>query len=144
MGFFSILSLAIGAFSAVSQRKAQKKAQKARREGQAVSNAGQEIQNRLARREEAKRLRIQRARIAASAEASGVQGSSGELGALSASTAASNASVAGQQSQVLVARGISAASNREADAISKGKSTQAFLGLLSEGLNLANDEGLFD
>lgn len=143
MGVGVIAGLALAAFSTVNQIKTQKKARKAQKEARAVSGANEEIKNRLARREEAKRLRITRGRIAASADASGVGESSGELGATSAATSASNASIGFQQSQVLAARGISAANQREADAISKGKTTQAFLNLLGEGIGIAEDEGLF-
>lgn len=144
MGLGAILTLAVGVFSAVKQNQQAKKARIAQREANAVSGASQEVSNRLARRNEAKRLRITRARIMASATSSGVGESSGEFGATSASTSASNSSVATQQSQVLAAQGITAANQQAANAISRGKSIGAFGGLLQQGIGLADDAGKFN
>lgn len=143
MGVFEVLSLVVGATqTAVSVAQASK-ARKARREANAVAGANEESKNRIARREAAKRQRIQRARIAQSASTSGVGGSSGELGAISALGSSTGSSVAQQRSDVLAAKGIGAASTREANAISRANSAQAWGGLFNEVLGFANDEGLF-
>lgn len=139
----TVLSLAATAVSTVSQIRASKRAQDAREEQAAISGANEEIKNRLARRRQAKRERIRRAQILASAEGSNVAGSSGALGAVSALSSSTASSLATQQSNILAAQGLTRASQQEADAISSSKRAAAWGSLLNEGIAFAKEENIF-
>ena len=138
-----ILSLAIGAGSAILQKRQADKIEDSQREQSAIQTAGEENKNRIARRNQVKRARIARARIAASADGSGVSGSSGEIGAQSALTSNFENSFAVQRQDKATSVGITGQQNRIASARSKSNSIQAWGNLFNQGLDCAEDEDLF-
>lgn len=142
LGIGAILSLAVGAASTIAQVRASNKARGERAEQRAIATASEQQKNIRARRQQAKRLRVTRARIAQSAANTGVSGSSGALGAQSALTASTGASIAQQQSEILAVQGINASRSREADALSRGARAGAFGNLFQQGIGFAEEEGL--
>jgi len=140
MGILAILSLAVGAASGITQYKAAKTTAKARKEANKISSANETIKNRLANRQQAKRARIVRGRLAQSAANTGVSGSSGELGAVSGISSSAGASFAGQQTNILAAQGISAQSQRAASAQSKANAFSSFATIFDLGVNFAEEQ----
>lgn len=139
MGIVAILSLAVGAAGAIAQGVQARKAAKARREAQAVSTAGNNIRDKLARRRAAREERLRRARLVQQSEAAGATGSSGMIGATSALGANFGAATAQQRGQTQVAEGISAANQREADARSRSAQIGAWTNLAQDGLSMWDD-----
>lgn len=139
MGVIALLSLAVGAASTIAQTVQARKAAKARRESQAVSSAGEAVRDKLARRRAAREERLRRARLVQASTTGGTSGSSGELGATSALGANFASGVASQSFQRGVSQGISAANQKEADAVSTSKTIGAWSGLAQQGLGMWDD-----
>lgn len=137
----ALLSLATTAASTVMQQRQARKEASAQREGRAVEGALGEINNMKARRQAARERRIRVARLTSSANASGVQGSSGQIGAQSALGASFGGAMAGQQTSLMGAQGISAANQRAADARSRSNSIKLWTGLAQKSIGIANDAG---
>lgn len=131
-------SLAVGVGTTVAQRNAEKRRASAQREASAVSSANEDIKNRLARRRAAREERIRRSRLVAGAATSGTAGSSAALGASSALGANFGSSVAAQQSDILAARGITAANQRAAGAESSYFKAGAYGKLAGQGLGFVD------
>lgn len=136
MGVIELVSLAIRAASTVAQVAQARKAERAQREARAVSSAGQEIQDRAARRRAIREARVRQAIIEQSAVSSNATGSSGEIGATSALQANLGSSIANQESQRLTAEGITAANDRAAQAESRFEQIGAFNKVVQKGLSL--------
>ena len=135
----AIIGLIVGAASTVAQSVQARKAAKARREATAVSTAGENVRDKIARRRGAKEERLRRARLIQASTAGGTEGSSGEIGATSALGANFGAAVASQSMQRGVSQGITAANQKAADATSKGKMIGAWGDLAVEGLGMWDD-----
>lgn len=139
MGVIEILSLAVGAATGIAQAVQARKATKARRESAAVQTAGEGIRDKLARRRAAKEERIRRARLIQASSTGGTSGSSGEVGATSALGANFASGVAQQSAQRGVAKGISAANEKEASAVSRAKTFGAIGDFAQTGLSMWDD-----
>lgn len=137
------VSLAVSAAGTVASTVQQSKARRARAEAGRVQGASETVRNRLERRRLARQERIRRARLVSEAESSGATGSSGLIGAQSALGANFGASVAGQTAQTLATRGVSAALQREADAVSRSAQISGFTSLVNKGISLGADAGIF-
>lgn len=137
----ALLSLAVTGASAIAQQRQARKQASAEREGRAIEGAMGEINNMSARRKAARERRIKMARLNASANASGVQGSSGQVGAQSALGASFGGAMAGQQTGLQAAQGISAANQRAADARSRSNSIKLWTGVAQKSIGIADDAG---
>jgi len=141
---FAFLTLALAGVGTMMQARQGRKALAAQREANEVSYASEDFRNRLERRRLAKRSRIQRARVAAASQASGVSGSSGQMGAEAAIEGSASNSIAYQKANILAIAGINEQNQKSAAALSKAKRIGAMTDLALDSLSLANDEGLFD
>ena len=139
MGFIPLLSLAVTAATTIAQQSQARKAARAQREANAISSAGQQIEDRMARRRALREARVRRAIIQNSAAQNGAQGSSGESGALSALGSNLGASFANQTTQANVSQGISAANQKSADAQNAFDQIGAFGKLAQQGIGLWSD-----
>lgn len=110
------VALATTAASGYMQYQAAGEAADAQREGQAISGAQQQIQQRRSQRQSVREERIRRAQIMQASESTGVAGSSSEAGALGALGTMSATNRANVQGGTLAAQGITRASQRAADA----------------------------
>ena len=136
MGLISILSFVTTAASAVAQHRAGKKAERARTESNNIATANEKNQDRMARRELARKERIARAQIANTAEARGSSQSSGELGALAGLAANVDSSVANQSAQRTTAEGISFQQQIAANADQQARNAKLFGQLINTGLDV--------
>lgn len=143
LSLIGALSLGVSAATGLVQIQQGRKANKAAREGRAVDTANQKIQNNIERRRRIKEARLQRARINADSNTSGVTGSSGQIGANSALNSNLAFSLSGQSTQVLAAEGITKANQTQSSAITKAKAAGAFGGLLQSGIDFADEENIF-
>lgn len=134
-----LLSLAVSTAGTIAQTVQAGKARRARQEATAVRSASEEIKDRLSRRRAAREERIRRARLTQQAETAGASGASGLIGAQSALGANFGTAVAGQSGEALAARGVSAALQREAGAISRQRQVGAFTNLFNQGLDILDD-----
>lgn len=144
MGIEALLSLSITAASGLAQRSAARRAARARRTSNEIQTATGEIGNVIARRRSARQERIRRARLINSSRASGTAVSSGAFGALSAISSNFGAARSLQSVQELAARGLSAASQREASANERIQTIGQITQFANQGLEIASDAGLFD
>lgn len=131
-----VIALAVTAASAVNTTVQQRKAAAAQKESGAINTASGEAENIAARRRAAREARIRRGRLRAAAQSTGTSGSSGLAGAESALQSNLGAAIAGQRTQELAARGLTAASQRVADAKSNAAIFNAWAGVAMEGLDL--------
>lgn len=111
--------------SAVEERKAGK----AQREANAVSNASQKVQDRNTLKQKQRELAIRNAQIQQSASNTGVSMSSGELGALGGLQTMYSGMLAQLQGQQKTADAITALNNKRAGALSRANTFQAINGL---------------
>ena len=139
MGLVALLSLAVSAATGIAQAVQSRKAAKARRESQAVQTAGENIQDKLSKRRAAKEERIRRARLVQASTTGGTSGSSGEIGATSALGANFASAQASQSAQRGVAQGISAANQKEADAVGRSNTFGAIGNLAQQGFGMWDD-----
>lgn len=139
MGFVAIASLAVTAATTIAQMSQARRAAKAQKEASEISGAGQQIQDRVARRRAIREARVRRAMIENSAAQSGGQGSSGESGALSAVGSTLGASVANQSTQARVSQGISVQNQKAAEAETAFDQIGAFGKLANQGLSMWGD-----
>lgn len=147
MGIETVLlgaSLAVGAANVIVQQNAANKAAYAQRQSNAIQQAGQEVQNRIARRRAAKEARLRQARIAASAAGSGVINSSGVAGASADITNTYQTGVAQQAGDVLTSQGITQQQQIKADALRKADTFGAWASLFEHGVNAANKWDVFN
>lgn len=113
-------ALAATAAASYEQRQQAKKAAKERKEERAIAGAEQSAQQMESRRQQLREERIRRAQILQASENTGVAASSGQLGAVSALGTSTGANVASLSRQANTASGISAASQRAANADLRG------------------------
>lgn len=139
MGTIALLSLATAAATGIAQAVQARKATKARRESQAVQTAGENIRDQASRRRAAKEERIRRARLIQASTTGGTSGSSGEVGATSALGAGFASALSRQSAQKGVARGISAANEKEATAVGKANLYGALGDFAQQGLGMWDD-----
>ena len=127
-------SLAIGAASTISRNKQARKQAKAEKEGRDIDLAQGEINNAQARRQAAREKRIRLARLKSSSENTGTGGSSGLLGAQSALGASFGGVLADQSTAQNSAEGLTAASQRAADARSRSAAIGAWTNFAQQSL----------
>lgn len=132
----ALASLATTAATTVVQAVQARKASKAQEEANSISIAGQEVQDRVARRRAIRESRIRQAMIENSAVSSGATGSSGESGAIAALGSNTGAAVANQQSQSLTAAGVTRQNQRAASAESRFQQIGAFGAAVNQGISL--------
>lgn len=114
-------ALAATAVSGYQQYQAASDAADAREEGQAISGAQQQIQQRRSTRQSIRENRIRRARIMQSAENTGVSGSSSQFGSTAALGTLAGANVAASRGAARASQGISSANQAQANAATKGQ-----------------------
>lgn len=137
MGIEVAIGAAIAATSVVTgvmQYSAAKKADRARKEANAISSAQAKNDNIAAQRKAFREARLRRAQIMQSSENTGTAASSGQLGAVGVvgTNYGSNVATASGQTRSIV--GINAANQRAADYEFKGAQAGAFGNIFSSAL----------
>lgn len=115
-----------------------KRAEKAQREANKISESNQLNQDRIARRRAAREERIKRARIISSATSNGAGDSSGKTGAISALSSNYGQVVAQQSSEQKAAKGITKQNNRIASAESTANTFNELNKFAGNAFNLYN------
>lgn len=131
-----IASLAVGAAGTIHQASLASRQQRLQREGNRITQATNDFQNRLSRRQAIREARIRRARIANSAEVTGSSGSSGELGASSSVGASLGVSIAEQQRDILAKNALTDINQQVSNINYKMDRSAAFVGLAQTALNM--------
>lgn len=138
-------ALAATAAAGYEQRQQAKKAAKEQKEARAIAGAEQSAQQMEGRRQQLREERVRRAQILQASENTGVTASSGALGSVSALGTSTGANVASLSRQANSATGISAASQRAANADLRGQEAAAIGGITSSvfgtALNVRMSQG---
>ncbi len=114
-------ALAATAVSGYQQYQAAGDAADARREGQEISGAQQQIQQRRSNRQAIREERIRRARIMQASENTGVAGSSSEMGSTAALGTLTASNIAAGRGNARAAEGLTGASQSAMDAQRQGQ-----------------------
>lgn len=125
-----IIAVAGAAFSYVQQRKAQKKADKARKEGNAISSASEKNKQAAARRKAIRERRVVLSRIQQASENTGVGQSSGEIGSGAVLGVNIGSNVANSSAGTKTAEGLSKQNSIIASANSDAQQAVAFGNLM--------------
>ncbi len=117
----AIASAAVTAGAAVVNYQQSQRAARASRRANRIAGANEQTRNRLARRQAAKKTRLQQAQILQQSENTGVSGSSGQIGAVGSLQNTFAQATAFQSGNTLAAQGISTQNQIGADARSKAQ-----------------------